>query len=74
MNSPWTDFLYARPSFLEGMARVMDIGGTLNFYNDSESTVEADAKALMADWYAIGDDLKRAVEIAAAELAPLRLA
>jgi len=31
----YTDLLYARPSFLEGMARVADIGGTLQVYNES---------------------------------------
>ena len=25
--------IYARPSFLEGMARILDIGGTLNEYH-----------------------------------------
>ena len=32
-NRRWRRIIYARPSFLEGMARVMDIGGTLNEYD-----------------------------------------
>ena len=27
-------FVYARPSFIEGMARVLDLGGTLNVYHN----------------------------------------
>ena len=40
-----TDFLFATPSFLSGAARVLDIGGTFDSYNSSESTEEADARA-----------------------------
>lgn len=50
--------LFARPSFMEGFARVIDIGGTLNIYNVDETEQEADAKALSSDWWAIGDDLR----------------
>jgi hypothetical protein len=55
----FTDFLYARPSFLEGMARVLDIGGTLQQYNVSATGEDADARALAADVHAIGADLRR---------------
>lgn len=60
-------FLFASPSFIEGMARLLDLGGTLEVYNDSETTVAADARALEADWRAIGEDLKRAVRMYAEE-------
>jgi len=30
-------FLFARPSFLEGVARVMDLGGTMQVYNNSKT-------------------------------------
>ena len=33
--SYYSSFLFAEPSFLEGMARVVDFGGTLNEYNRS---------------------------------------
>ena len=40
--------IYARPSFLEGMARIFDLGGTLNEYdfgsNDRERDVAADGR------------------------------
>lgn len=51
-------FLYARPSFLEGMARVMDLGNTLNEYNRTMTTQQADWLALRSDWNAVGDDLR----------------
>ncbi len=42
----YTDFLYARPSFAEGMARIMDFGNTLTEYNRSP---DPDTMALVAD-------------------------
>lgn len=58
----FTDLLYARPSFLEGAARVMDLSGALSTYNTSPSGAEADMRALRADWFAVGQDMQRAVE------------
>ena len=49
--------LFARPSFEEGVARVMDLGATLNIYNIDETPEEADAKAIYSDWAAVGDDI-----------------
>ncbi len=51
-----------RPSFLDGLSRVMDISGSLNIYNSSHSEMEADLKALRSDWEAIGKDLGVAIE------------
>ena len=43
-------FNYARPSFLEGMARIFDFGGTLDYYPRRsavrKSGPEADAEAI----------------------------
>lgn len=61
MNDKST-FLFARPSFLEGVARTLDIGGTLQQYNISETPELADAIALYLDGAAIGDDLREAIE------------
>lgn len=58
----YSDFLYARPSFLEGVARIFDFGGTLNEYNDSPTGQEADAAAIRSDWEAIGQDMRAAIE------------
>lgn len=55
-------FLFARPSFIEGMARVMDLGSTMQIYNNSKSEKEADVKALKKDWEAVGEDILNAVE------------
>ena len=56
-----SDFLFAKPSFLEGMARIWDFGNTLNVYNESSSLHMADAAALWMDWAAVGDDIRRAM-------------
>ena len=61
MKDIYGDFLYARPSFLEGMARVMDIGGTLNEYNTFLSDEDADFFALSMDWHAVGQDMRDAM-------------
>lgn len=53
--------LFAWPSFLEGIARIFDIGGTLNEYNRARSPQEADARALAADWSAVGNDIWEAI-------------
>lgn len=56
-----SDFLFARPSFTEGVARLFDFGNGLDEYNRSESETQADIRALRNDWYAIGDDLRAAM-------------
>ena len=45
-----------RPSFARGMARVMDLGGTINKYHQESS----DTQALASDWETIGTDIKEA--------------
>lgn len=54
--------LFAEPSFFGGMARILDIGGTLQEYNASKTAAEADIRSLRNDWRAVGDDLKYAIE------------
>jgi len=53
-----TFFLFARPSFIGGMARLFDFGGTLNSYNISATGELADSRAFDQDWKAIGDDMR----------------
>ena len=60
--NPYFGFLFARPSFTEGIARALDMGGTLQEYNSSVSPEQADALALGADWRVVGEDLLRAME------------
>ena len=50
--------LAAEPSVIEGVARLMDFGGTLQQYNDSDTENEADARALGNDWDTVGNDIR----------------
>jgi len=56
-----TGLLYARPSFTEGFARLIDFGGTLQEYNYALNADRADFLALASDWDMVGDDLRTAV-------------
>lgn len=53
--------LGARPSFLEGIARLMDFGNSLNEYKSYPSGVEADHAAIARDWAMIGLDFRNAI-------------
>lgn len=53
-----SDFLFARPSFLEGLARIFDFSGSLNEYNQSRTPAEADYIALKMDCRAVGLDIQ----------------
>ena len=57
-----TDFLYARPSALEGVGRNMDFFGSMNQYNYSLSGKEADMTAIAADWLAVLRDFRIAYD------------
>lgn len=61
MTPTYSGILFARPSFLEGMARVLDFGNTLTEYNTSVTPQQADAVAIAADWRAVGDDIRSAI-------------
>lgn len=56
-TKPRTDILFARSSFLSGVARVLDIFGTFDRYNVSRTPEEADARAIASDWQMVGYDL-----------------
>jgi hypothetical protein len=57
-----TTYLYATSSFLEGVARLVDFTGSLNTYNCSDSTAQADFKAISSDWMVVGGDLRKAIK------------
>lgn len=57
-----TAILFARPSFLEGFARLFDLGNNLNQYNECRFPDDADVRAMRADWEAVGDDLRAAIK------------
>ena len=54
--------LFARPSFLEGYGRAIDLGATLNEYNSNKTPEEADTAAIRSDWEAVGDSIAAAME------------
>ncbi len=57
-----SDFLYAQPSFASGTARVFDLWGQFDAYNESENSAEADAKAIASDWAIVGQDIIDAMQ------------
>lgn len=58
-----SDFLFARPSFWEGLGRLIDFGGTLTEFNNALSGPQADRYAIAQDWQAVGDDLRNAMGV-----------
>ena len=56
-----TTFLFSNPSFLEGLARTIDLGATLDEYNASLTPEQADLIAIRNDWEVIGDDILFAI-------------
>jgi hypothetical protein len=57
-----TSRLFALPSFGRGMARVLDVGSTLDAFNDSRDPFAADYAALRSDWLQVGEDIRLALE------------
>ena len=58
-----SDFLFARPSFWEGLGRLIDFGGTLTEFNSALSGPQADRYAIEQDWQAVGNDLRNAMGV-----------
>lgn len=58
---PMTAFLYARPSFLGGAARALDLGNTLTEFNRSLSAEQANKIALKMDWAMLGKAMRAAM-------------
>ena len=56
-----TDYLFAKPNFVGGMARALDLGGTLSVYNESATPESADSLAMKSDWEMVGADLVEAL-------------
>ena len=53
--------LFAIPSFIGGVASVLDLGTTLKEYNQGWTPQEADFESIRSDWFAVGDDLRQAI-------------
>jgi hypothetical protein len=58
-----TDHLFALPSVWSGAARVLDLFGVFDTYNDSPSDDLADARAIYSDWRITGQDLAGAMMV-----------
>lgn len=58
MYKSYTNILFPKSGFVRGMARVFDLFGALNNYNTSESSKQADSKAIYSDWISVGNDLR----------------
>lgn len=56
-----TDFLFAVPQVIYGIARVVDLGGYFDAYNKSATPRIADERAAKCDWKAVSDDIASAV-------------
>ena len=56
-----SDYLFAQPSFLEGVARNLDLLGTLEVYNTSNTAEDADRRAQREDVIALHTDMQKAV-------------
>ena len=58
----YTGRLFSTPSFLKGMTKVLDLGNTLNNYNDSTVQEEADRRTFQSDADALKNDMKIAFD------------
>lgn len=57
-----SDYLFATPSLWEGIARNIDLFGTLNEYNFSTSSREADMRAHQNDIICLRNDMENAID------------
>ncbi len=64
-----TDYLFAMSSFWTGAARVLDLSGRFDVYNDSADESLADARAIYSDWRMVGQDLAGAMTVVEREQA-----
>jgi len=65
-----TTFLFASPSLLSGIARILDIGSQFDGYNEIETDETADVTALCSDFRMVGQDLQKAMESLSDEMEP----
>ena len=58
----YTNYLFADPNFILGVAKVIDLSGSLNEYNYAITPEMGDNFATMSDWLSVGGDIISAVE------------
>jgi hypothetical protein len=61
-NMNRTEYLFARPSFVKGVGKILDIGATSKALNTSFTPEEADFNAILSDWEMTGDYMREALE------------
>ena len=61
-------FLFAYPTWKEGVGRLMDFGDALTEYNSSPTPEDADIRALWMDWASVGDDLRTGAKATASKI------
>jgi hypothetical protein len=57
-------FLFAKPDWYEGVARLVDFANAMTEYNTTATPGGADTRALAQDWLAVGDELRQALAYA----------
>jgi hypothetical protein len=67
-----TDFLFARPSWISGVARTLDLWGLFDSYNISPTAKIADVRATLSDWCIVGQDLSTAIDEFDSEMQTVR--
>lgn len=53
-------FLFALPTWQEGVGRLVDFADSLTEYNRTKQPEDPDARAIAQDWLAVGDELRLA--------------
>lgn len=62
ISKNYTFYLFSEPSFTEGISRVLDLGSTLQAYNEQETPEKSDLEAIKRDWLAVGKDIKISIK------------
>jgi hypothetical protein len=63
MSDKYSNFLFADPSMVYGVARLLDFEGNFVEYNRSATPAQADARAMFCDWAAVGSFLDDSIRI-----------
>ena len=57
-----SEFLFGKVSIMESIGSILDLGGNMPEYNQSQSGEEADSRAIYNDFAAIGNDIYYAAD------------
>lgn len=55
-------YLFAKPTAIDGVARIFDLAGSMQMYNSNKTGAEADAREIYSDWKNVGLDILKAAE------------